>query len=127
MFARATAALSGRRGAGRPAHPAARRPARHGFQPIEGGTLYDAIRDDDPPPLRQIIKPTCFANPHIVPGKLALMEFEHDTPRRSAVLHRPDVAAVAEVLLGVQDAAFDWIDDCRDHWRTALAGACGRA
>lgn len=63
--------------------------ALHGYQPefdlIDGGTLYDAIRYDDPVPLRDIIRPTYFTNLHIVPGNLELMEFEHDTPRALAV------------------------------------------
>ncbi|WP_158972369.1 plasmid partitioning protein RepA [Chachezhania sediminis] len=59
--------------------------ALHGFQPEidlqDGGTLYDAIRYDDPVPLRDIIQKTYFTNLDIVPGNLDLMEFEHDTPR----------------------------------------------
>ncbi|SMX30459.1 Sporulation initiation inhibitor protein Soj [Pelagimonas phthalicica] len=59
--------------------------ALHGFQPefdlLDGGTLYDAIRYDDPVPLRDIIHKTYFTNLDIVPGNLDLMEFEHETPR----------------------------------------------
>ncbi|KKN06230.1 hypothetical protein LCGC14_1079360 [marine sediment metagenome] len=59
--------------------------ALHGFQPefdlLDGGTLYDAIRYDDPLPLRDVIQRTCFTNLDIVPGNLDLMEFEHETPR----------------------------------------------
>lgn len=59
--------------------------ALHGFQPefdlIDGGTLYDAIRYEDPLPLRSVIRPTYFAGLDIIPGNLDLMEFEHDTPR----------------------------------------------
>ncbi len=62
--------------------------ALHGFQPefdlLDGGTLYDAIRYDDPVPLRDIIQRTYFTNLDIVPGNLDLMEFEHDTPRALA-------------------------------------------
>ncbi|MFN6977362.1 MAG: plasmid partitioning protein RepA [Gemmobacter sp.] len=62
--------------------------ALHGFQPefdlIDGGTLYDAIRYDDPLPLRSVIRPTYFAGLDIIPGNLDLMEFEHDTPRALA-------------------------------------------
>lgn len=65
--------------------PQASLSALHGFQPefdlIDGGTLYDAIRYDDPLPLRQVIRPTYFAGLDIIPGNLDLMEFEHDTPR----------------------------------------------
>ncbi len=69
--------------------PQASLSALHGYQPefdlIDGGTLYDAIRYEDPVPLRSIIRPTYFTNLSIVPGNLELMEFEHDTPRALAV------------------------------------------
>ncbi|NIY73801.1 plasmid partitioning protein RepA [Marivivens donghaensis] len=62
--------------------------ALHGFQPefdlLDGGTLYDAIRYDDPKPLREVIQKTYFRNLDIIPGNLDLMEFEHDTPRALA-------------------------------------------
>ena len=65
--------------------PQASLSALHGFQPefdlLDGGTLYDAIRYDDPVPLRDVIQKTYFTNLDIVPGNLDLMEFEHDTPR----------------------------------------------
>lgn len=56
----------------------------HGFQPEfdlrNGGTLYDAIRYEDPVPLPHVIQKTYFPNLDIVPGNLELMEFEHETP-----------------------------------------------
>ena len=62
--------------------------ALHGYQPefdlLDGGTLYDAIRYDDPVPISQVIQKTYFTNLDIVPGNLDLMEFEHDTPRALA-------------------------------------------
>jgi len=65
--------------------PQASLSALHGFQPefdlLDGGTLYDAIRYDDPVPLREVIQQTYFTNLDIVPGNLDLMEFEHETPR----------------------------------------------
>jgi chromosome partitioning protein len=68
--------------------PQASLSALHGFQPefdlLDGGTLYDAIRYEDPLPLRDIIRPTYFTNLSIVPGNLELMEFEHETPRALA-------------------------------------------
>lgn len=68
--------------------PQASLSALHGFQPEfdlqDGGTLYDAIRYEDPVPLRSIIRPTYFTNLSIIPGNLELMEFEHDTPRALA-------------------------------------------
>lgn len=68
--------------------PQASLSALHGYQPefdlLDGGTLYDAIRYEDPLPLREIIRPTYFTNLDIVPGNLELMEFEHETPRALA-------------------------------------------
>lgn len=65
--------------------PQASLSALHGFQPelalLDGGTLYDAIRYDDPLPMREVIRKTYFTNLDIIPGNLDLMEFEHDTPR----------------------------------------------
>ncbi len=70
--------------------PQASLSALHGFQPefdlLDGGTLYDAIRYDDPLPLRDVIQKSYFTNLDIIPGNLDLMEFEHDTPR--ALLQR---------------------------------------
>lgn len=68
--------------------PQASLSALHGFQPefdmLHGGTLYDAIRYEDPVPLRQVIRKTYFTNLDLIPGNLDLMEFEHDTPRALA-------------------------------------------
>ena len=65
--------------------PQASLSALHGFQPefdlLDGGTIYDAIRYDDPVPIRDVIQSTYFPNLDIVPGNLDLMEFEHETPR----------------------------------------------
>jgi chromosome partitioning protein len=70
--------------------PQASLSALHGFQPefdlLDGGTLYDAIRYEDPVPLKDIIQSTYFPNLDIVPGNLDLMEFEHETPR--AILNK---------------------------------------
>jgi chromosome partitioning protein len=70
--------------------PQASLSALHGFQPefdlLDGGTLYDAIRYDDPVPISDVIQKTYFTNLDIIPGNLDLMEFEHDTPR--ALLQR---------------------------------------
>ncbi|WP_308916570.1 plasmid partitioning protein RepA [Jannaschia sp. LMIT008] len=68
--------------------PQASLSALHGYQPEmdlpDGGTIYDAIRYDDPVPLRDVIRPSYIAGLDIVPGNLELMEFEHDTPRALA-------------------------------------------
>ncbi len=65
--------------------PQASLSALHGFQPefdlLDGGTLYDAIRYENPLPLRDIIQKSYFTNLDLIPGNLDLMEFEHETPR----------------------------------------------
>lgn len=79
------AALDGYRVLAIDLDPQASLSALHGFQPefdlLDGGTLYDAIRYDDPLPLRDIIQKTYFTNLDLIPGNLELMEFEHETPR----------------------------------------------
>lgn len=64
--------------------PQASLTALHGVQPEydlkDNGTLYDAIRYDDPAPIRDVIRPTYIPNLDLIPGNLELMEFEHDTP-----------------------------------------------
>lgn len=68
--------------------PQASLSALHGFQPefdlLDGGTLYDAIRYDNPLPLRDVIQSTYFTNLDLIPGNLDLMEFEHETPMELA-------------------------------------------
>lgn len=62
--------------------------ALHGFQPefdlFDCGTLYDAIRYEDPVPLSRVIRRSYFTNLDIVPGNLDVMEFEHKIPRMLA-------------------------------------------
>ena len=78
-------ALDGYRVLGIDLDPQASFSALHGFQPefdlLDGGTLYDAIRYDDPVPLRDVIQKTYFTGLDVIPGNLDLMEFEHETPR----------------------------------------------
>ena len=78
-------ALKGYRVLGIDLDPQASFTSLHGVQPefdlIEGGTLYDAIRYDDPVPIQDIIRETYIPNLDLIPGNLELMEFEHDTPR----------------------------------------------
>lgn len=81
-------ALDGYKVLGVDLDPQASFSALHGYQPefdlLDGGTLYDAIRYEDPVLLREVIQKTYFTNLDIVPGNLDLMEFEHDTPRALA-------------------------------------------
>lgn len=65
--------------------PQASLTALHGVQPEfdlrDGGTLYDAIRYDEPVPIADVIRKTYIPNLDLIPGNLELMEFEHETPR----------------------------------------------
>ncbi|WP_435169877.1 plasmid partitioning protein RepA [Falsirhodobacter sp. 1013] len=91
--------------------------ALHGFQPefdlIDGGTLYDAIRYEDPLPLRDVIRKSYFPGLDIIPGNLDLMEFEHETPRalaeRSAQFF---FTRVGDKLAEVQDDYDVVVIDC---------------
>lgn len=87
--------------------PQASLSALHGVQPefdlMDGGTIYDAIRYDDPVPLRDIVQRTYFTNLDLIPGNLELMEFEHDTPR--AIIERSGkffFTRIGDALAGVQ-------------------------
>lgn len=78
-------ALDGQRVLAIDLDPQASLSALHGYQPefdlLDGGTLYDAIRYEDPVPLSDVIRRTYFPTLDIIPGNLDLMEFEHETPR----------------------------------------------
>ena len=88
--------------------PQASLSALHGVQPeldlSEGGTLYDAIRYEDPVPLRNVIRPTYVAGLDLIPGNLELMEFEHDTPRILARggAQTPFFTRIGEALASVE-------------------------
>ncbi len=64
--------------------PQASLSALHGIQPeidlMDGGTLYDAVRYDDPVPISDVIRKTYMRGLDLIPGNLELMEFEHETP-----------------------------------------------
>ena len=68
--------------------PQASLSALHGIQPeldlMEGGTLYDAVRYDEPVPISDVIRKTYIRGLDLIPGNLELMEFEHETPRALA-------------------------------------------
>ncbi|MDH2329030.1 plasmid partitioning protein RepA [Cereibacter sp. SYSU M97828] len=54
-----------------------------GFRPeiefAESGTIYDAIRYDDPVPIKEIVRETYFHNLDLAPAGLLLSEFETET------------------------------------------------
>lgn len=110
-------ALDGYRVLGIDLDPQASLSALHGFQPefdlLDGGTLYDAIRYDDPVPLRNVIQRTYFTNLDLIPGNLDLMEFEHDTPR--ALIERSGnlfFTRIGDKLAEVQDDYDVVVIDC---------------
>lgn len=81
-------ALSGYRVLAIDLDPQASMTALHGVQPeidlTDGGTLYDAIRYENPAPITDVIRQTYIPGLDLIPGNLELMEFEHDTPRALA-------------------------------------------
>ncbi len=110
-------ALDGYRVLGIDLDPQASLSALHGFQPefdlLDGGTLYDAIRYEDPLPLRDVIQKTYFTNLDLIPGNLDLMEFEHDTPR--ALAQRDGnlfFTRVGDALMGVEKEYDVVVMDC---------------
>jgi len=64
--------------------PQASLSALHGIQPeidlMDGGTLYDAVRYDNPVPISEVIRKTYIRGLDLIPGNLELMGFEHETP-----------------------------------------------
>ena len=97
--------------------PQASLSALHGFQPeldlLDGGTLYDAIRYDDPVPIREVIRRTYFDGLDIVPGNLDLMEFEHETPAALAGrTAEPFFTRIGAALHEVEDEYDVVVIDC---------------
>lgn len=89
--------------------PQASLSALFGYQPEtdigRDETLYGAVRYDAPRPLTEVIRPTYVAGLDLIPGNLELQEFEHETPRALAGLHRaagtPFFARIATALASV--------------------------
>jgi chromosome partitioning protein len=97
--------------------PQASLSALHGLQPeidlMDGGTLYDAVRYDDPVPIEKVIRKTYIRGLDLIPGNLELMEFEHETP---AAIHKGGAKAfftrVQDVLAKVESAYDVVVIDC---------------
>jgi len=88
-----------------------------GYRPeydfLESGTIYDAIRYEDPLPLSQIIQKTFFTGIDLAPGGLILQEFEHETPQ--ALIHNVQPAFFARMAMALQEVEADYdviIFDC---------------
>lgn len=88
-----------------------------GYQPeldfLNSGTIYDAIRYEDPLPLRDVILPTFFTGIDLAAGGLMLQEFEHETPQ--ALLNNiqpPFYTRMAAALQDVEDKYDVVVFDC---------------
>lgn len=88
-----------------------------GYRPevdfLETGTIYDAIRYEDPLPLRQIIQQTYFTGLDLAPGGLILQEFEHETPQ--ALINNVQPAFFARMAAALEEVEKDYdviIFDC---------------
>jgi chromosome partitioning protein len=100
--------------------PQASLSALFGYQPETdigaGDTLYGAVRYEQPRPLADILRPTYFAGLDLVPGNLELQEFEHETPRALAGLHRaagtPFFGRIAAALADVAEHYDVVVIDC---------------
>lgn len=88
-----------------------------GYRPemdfLGSGTIYDAIRYDDPLPFSQIIQKTFFTGIDLAPGGLLLQEFEHETPQALRNnIQPPFYARMAAALQEVEDNYDVIIFDC---------------
>ncbi len=88
-----------------------------GFRPeydfLQSGTLYDALRYEDPVPLSQVIQTTFFSGIDLAPGGLLLQEFEHETPRALIDNVQPPFFARMAAALQEVEANYDVvIFDC---------------
>ena len=81
-----------------------------GYRPeydfLEQGTVYDAIRYDDPLPLSAVIQDTFFPNIDLAPAGLMLQEFEHETPR--ALIDNVQPAFYARMAAALQEVEGDY-------------------
>ncbi|MEO0712230.1 MAG: plasmid partitioning protein RepA [Pseudomonadota bacterium] len=97
--------------------PQASLTALFGFQPevdfLNSGSIYDAIRYDDPVPFSEIVQKTYFPNLDLAPGGLLLQEFEHETPQ--ALRHNIQPPFYARLATALQEVESEYdliIFDC---------------
>ncbi len=88
-----------------------------GHQPevdfLHSGSIYDAIRYEDPLPFREIIQETYFTGLDLAPGGLILQEFEHETP--TALRNNIQPPFYARMAAALQEVEADYdviIFDC---------------
>jgi len=84
-----------------------------GYRPevdfLETGTVYDAIRYDDPMPIAQVIRQTFFHGIDLAPAGLLLQEFEHETPRALMNNLQPPFFSRMAMALSEIEAEYDLI------------------
>ncbi|WP_330628305.1 plasmid partitioning protein RepA [Thioclava sp. FTW29] len=84
-----------------------------GYRPevdfLTTGTIYDAIKYDDPVPLAQVIQKTFFHGIDLAPAGLILQEFEHETPRALMNNVQPAFFSRMAMALAEVEAAYDLI------------------
>ncbi|WP_158972203.1 plasmid partitioning protein RepA [Chachezhania sediminis] len=88
-----------------------------GYQPefdfLHSGSVYDALRYDDPVPLSQVILKTYFEGLDLAPSGLMLQEFEHETP--TALRNNIQPPFYARMAAALQEVEADYdviIFDC---------------
>ncbi|WP_147127614.1 plasmid partitioning protein RepA [Shimia ponticola] len=84
-----------------------------GFQPevdfYDSGSVYDALRYEDPVPLSAVIQKTFFTGIDLAPGGLMLQEFEHETPRALIDNIQPPFFSRMAAVLEEVEADYDVI------------------
>ncbi len=84
-----------------------------GYRPevdfLDTGTIYDAIRYDDPLPLSAVIQKTYFTGIDLAPAGLVLQEFEHETPRALMNNVQPPFFSRMAMALSEVEADYDLI------------------
>lgn len=88
-----------------------------GYRPeiefAETGTIYDALRYEDPVPLSQVIRKTYFHNLDLVPAGLMLSEYETETAY--ALQHRIEPPFTQRVAIAIEEVEENYdlvIIDC---------------
>ncbi|KAB6717274.1 MULTISPECIES: plasmid partitioning protein RepA [Roseobacteraceae] len=88
-----------------------------GYRPeiefAESGTVYDALKYDDPVPLSQVIRKTYFHNLDLAPAGLLLSEYETETAY--ALQHRVDPPFTQRLVIALDEVEANYdlvIIDC---------------
>lgn len=88
-----------------------------GYRPeiefVQGGTIYDALRYEDPLPLSQVIRKTYFHNLDLAPAGLMLSEYETETAY--ALQHRIEPSFTQRLVIALDEIEANYdlvIIDC---------------